>query len=125
MITGIDHPAIAVANVDAFADWCCTTLDYQRVHRHDKPVWILRATDGSLLEVVPEDGTPRPRRTTWTPGWSHLALRVADFDAAVARLEERGVVFDGPEVEAMGGGRVRSFSDPEGNMWQIVQRPSA
>ncbi|MDA3959710.1 MAG: VOC family protein [Planctomycetota bacterium] len=121
-ITGIDHPAIAVADVDAYADWCCSVLGFERVFRHDKPVWILRSADGTLIEIMPQDDTARPDRTTWTPGWSHLAMRVADFDAAVTELSAHGVQWTGEEVAAIGGGRVRSFADPEHNMWQIVAR---
>lgn len=121
MITGLDHPAIAVAEVDAYADWCCATLGFRKVHRHPKPVWILGLPDGTLLEVMPQDGTPRPLRTTWTPGWSHLALRVPSLVQAEAELDGK-VTWDGPAVDAIGGGRVRSFRDPQGNMWQIVER---
>ena len=123
-ITGIDHPAVAAENVDALAGWYCDVLAYQKVHRHEKPVWILRAADGTLLEVMPRDNTPRPQRTTWTSGWSHLALRVKEFDAAVQYLEEKGVRWSDPPSGAIGGGRVRSFFDPEGNMVQIVERPA-
>ncbi len=123
-ITGIDHPALAAENVDRLADWYCQTLGYTKVVRNDKPVWILRAADGTLLEIMPRDETPRPDRTTWTPGWSHLALRVDDFDAATAELESLGVQWRSDAVAAVGGGRVRSFADPDGNMLQIVQRPA-
>jgi len=123
-ITGIDHPAVAAENVDALADWYCDVLAYQRVLRHEKPVWILRAPDGTLLEIMPRDDTPRPERTTWTPGWSHLALRVTNFDAAIRDLEAKGVRWSGQPGDAVGGGRVRSFFDPEGNMVQIVERPA-
>jgi glyoxylase I family protein len=122
-ITGIDHPALAADDVDGLCDWYCEVLGYEKVVRHEKPVWILRAPDGTLLEVMPRDETPRPVRTTWTPGWSHLALRVEDFDAAVAELERKGVRWSGEEMGAIGGGRVRNFFDPEGNMLQILQRP--
>ena len=122
-ITGIDHPAIAAEDVDRLSDWYCDVLGYEKVVRHDKPVWILRARDRTLLEVMPRDETPRPARTTWTPGWSHLALRVDDFDAAVAELDEKGVQWTGKEIGAIGGGRVRNFVDPDGNMLQILQRP--
>lgn len=118
-VTGIDHPAVAVADVDAYADWCCATLGFTKVHRHPKPVWILGLPDGTLLEVMPQDATPRPPRTTWTPGWSHLALRVSSLPAAESAL---AVDWAGPVIAAVGGGRVRSFTDPEGNMWQIVER---
>ena len=123
IMVGVDHPAVAVADVEGFADWCCRVLEYRKVCRLEKPVWILHASDGTLLEVMPRDDTPRPARTTWTPGWSHLALRVKDLDEAAAILKGRGVEFAGPATEAAGGGRVRNFTDPEGNLWQIVERP--
>ncbi|MDY0165638.1 MAG: VOC family protein [Thermoguttaceae bacterium] len=123
-IIGIDHPALAAEDVDRLSDWYCDVLGYEKVVRHDKPVWILRAPDGTLLEVMPQDDTPRPVRTTWTPGWSHLALRVDDFDAAVAELQQKGVEWSGEEMGAIGGGRVRNFFDPEGNMFQILERPA-
>ena len=122
VLLGIDHPALAAEDVDALSDWYVETLGYEKVFRHDKPVWILRASDGTLLEVMPRDDTPRPERTTWTPGWSHLAIRVSDFERAQALLEQRGVQWTGEEMNAIGGGRVRNFLDPEGNMLQILER---
>ena len=125
IIRGIDHPAVAVADVDGFAEWCCQVLEFEKIIRLEKPVWLLRGPDGTLLEVMPEDGTPRPQRTTWTPGWSHIALRVDDIEQAALVLEQRGLVFAGPPAQAAGGGRVQNFYDPEGNLWQIVERPRA
>jgi glyoxylase I family protein len=122
---GIDHPAVAAEDVDALSDWYVATLGYEKLFRHDKPVWILRAHDGTLLEVMPRDETPRPERTTWTPGWSHLAIRVADFEHAQALLTQRGVQWTGDEANAIGGGRVRNFVDPDGNMLQILERTDA
>jgi glyoxylase I family protein len=119
---GIDHPSVAAEDVDALAEWYCDTLGYAKQFRNDKPVWLLRAPDGTLLEIMPRDQTPRPPRTTWTPGWSHLAIRVHDFEIAERFLEERGVAWTGETAAAVGGGKVRSFCDPEGNLVQIVAR---
>jgi glyoxylase I family protein len=121
-ITGVDHPALAAVNVDQLSDWYCETLGYEKYFRDEKPVWILKAPDGSLLEIMPKDDTSRPARTTWTPGWSHLAMRVKDIEQAITYLDQKGVTWSGETVEAIGGGRVRTFSDPEGNMLQVVQR---
>lgn len=121
-LTGIDHPAIAVKDVDAVADWYCDVLGYTKYFRHEKPVWMLRAPDNSLLEIMPVDDTARPERTTWTPGWSHLALRVNDINAAITHLDAHNVTWTGDLIEAIGGGKVRAFEDPEGNMLQIVER---
>lgn len=120
--TGIDHPAVAADNVDQLADWYCEVLGYEKYFRHDKPVWILRAPDNTLLEIMPKDGTDRPQRTTWTPGWSHLALRVTDIEQAIVVLESKKIQWGGDLIEAIGGGRVRTFYDPEGNMLQIIER---
>ncbi|MBC7923130.1 MAG: VOC family protein [Ferruginibacter sp.] len=122
LITGVDHPALAADDVDALSDWYCRVLGYERVFRHPKPVWILKAPDGTLLEVMPKDDTPRPARTTWTPGWSHLALRVSNLERAVAALDAKGVTWAGEATAAIGGGRVRTFADPEGNVLQVVER---
>jgi glyoxylase I family protein len=124
LFLGIDHPAVAAEDVDALAEWYCELLGYAKQVRDDKPVWLLRASDGTLLEIMPRDQTPRPQRTTWTPGWSHLAIRVDDFEAAERFLDDRGVAWTGETAAAVGGGKVRSFFDPEGNLVQIVARPA-
>ena len=121
-LTGIDHPAIAVKDVDKMTDWYCDVFGYVKYFRHDKPVWMLKAPDNSLFEVMPVDDTTRPERTIWTPGWSHLALRVKNIDQAIARLDSHNVTWTSDLIDAIGGGRVRAFSDPEGNMWQVVER---
>jgi glyoxylase I family protein len=121
-ITGVDHPAIAATNVDQLANWYCEVLGYEKYFRHEKPVWILKAPDATLLEIMPVDTTPRPERTTWTPGWSHIALRVENIVKAIAYLDTKGVSWRGETIEAIGGGKVRTFSDPDGNMLQIVER---
>ena len=122
LFTGIDHPALAANDVDRLAEWYCEVLGYEKYFRHDKPVWMLRAADGTLIEIMPKDDTPRPERTTWTPGWSHLALRVNDIEKIVDYLDEKGVTWGGELTDAIGGGRVRTFYDPDGNMLQIVER---
>ncbi|MDR2680387.1 MAG: VOC family protein [Tannerella sp.] len=120
---GIDHPAIAADDVERLTKWYCETLGYKVFAGTDKPVYIIEAPDGTFIEIMPKDETERPLRSINTPGWSHLALRVSDMDAAMAALDGLGVVWAGPEFEAVGGGRIRNFADPEGNVLQIVQRP--
>ena len=122
IISGIDHPAIAASDVDALAKWYCDVLGYTVFFSSDKPLCIIQAPDGTYIEVMPQDGSPRPHRNTATPGWSHLALRVADLDAAVAALDRFHVTWEGAEFGAAGGGRIRNFFDPEGNLLQLVQR---
>lgn len=119
---GIDHPAIAADDVETLSKWYCEVLGYEVFFRTEKPIYIIKAPDGTFIEVMPKDENPRPNRTTCTPSWSHLALRVSDMDAAMAALDRHGVAWEGAEFEAVGGGRIRNFTDPEGNLLQIVQR---
>ncbi len=131
-LLGIDHPAIAARDVEKLSSWYCEYLGYERWFRQENAgppdraatdfVWMLKAPDGSLLEVMPIDQTPRPDRTTWTPGWSHLALRVADLAAAIAVLDRKGITWAAEMVPAIGGGWVRSAWDGEGNMIQLLER---
>ena len=122
VFTGIDHPAIAADDVVSLTQWYCDVFGYKVFAKTEKPVFIIEAPDGTFIEMMPKDGTSRPERTIETPGLSHLALRVNDMDAAMAVLDEKGVVWSGPEFHAAGGGRIRNFKDPEGNILQIIDR---
>jgi glyoxylase I family protein len=119
---GIDHPAIAAKDVVALTQWYCDVLGYEIFAQTAKPVFIIKAPDGTYIEMMPEDGTPRPQRTVDTVGFSHLALRVSDMEKAIAALDKHHVTWVSAEFEAAGGGRIRNFTDPEGNLLQIVQR---
>ena len=57
-----------------------------------------------------------------TPGWSHLALRVDNLEEAMQHLDGQQVRWLSEVVPAIGGGQLRSFADPEGNMLQVVER---
>ena len=122
VFTGIDHPAIAADDVEALSKWYCDVLGYKVFTKTEKPIFIVEAPDGTYIEIMPKDESLRPDRKICTPGWSHLALRVSDLDAAMEALDVHGVEWEGAEFEAVGGGRIRNFTDPEGNILQIVQR---
>jgi glyoxylase I family protein len=121
---GIDHPAVAADDVEKLSDWYCEVFGYEKWFKHPKPVWMLKAPDNTLLEIMPKDETLRQNRTTWTPGWSHLALRVENIEEAIAFLDTKGITWGGEVINAIGGGKVRNAFDGEGNMLQILQRTS-
>lgn len=120
--TGMDHPAIAADDVEVLSNWYCEMLGYEKWFRHEKPVWMLKAPDGSLLEVMPKDDTLRQTRTTWTPGWSHIAFRVTNLDEAIEILDRKKIHWTSKIINAIGGGKVRNAVDCEGNMIQILER---
>ena len=125
---GVDHPALAANDVEQLATWYCEVLGYEKWFHHPtgspqgKPVWMLKAPDGTLLEIMPKDATPRPERTTWTPGWSHVAFRVANMDEAIRYLDTHSINWTSEIINAIGGGKVRNALDPDGNMIQILER---
>jgi catechol 2,3-dioxygenase-like lactoylglutathione lyase family enzyme len=77
---------------------------------------------GMMIEVMPRNESPRAQRQSHDPGLSHAAWYVADFDEALAHLRKCGVSFLSDVIGAVGGGRIISFADCEGNMMQIVER---
>lgn len=119
---GIDHPAVAADDVEKLADWYCDMFGYEKWFKHEKPVWMLKAPDNTLLEIMPKDDTYRQSRTTWTPGWSHLALRVENIEEAIIFLNTKNITWGGEVINAIGGGKVRNAFDCEGNMIQILER---
>jgi len=135
--TLVDHPAIAADNTDAMAQWYEKVLGLvphvvagpnppqtQRVYLVGPPAasGAQGVAAGSMLEIMPRNGTPRHNRNSHEPGHSHIAWRVADFDAAHAHLKACQVTFLSDVIQAIGGGRIISFEDCEGNMIQIVER---
>lgn len=130
LFTGIDHPAIACEDVEALADWYCRVLGMRALARSESaPPAVLVGYDaeragGPVIELMTarEPGARPGTFTRFQPGLRHLALRVRSFDEAYAKLKSAGVEFLMEPTEALGGGRVVSFRDPEGNELQIVQR---
>ncbi len=60
--------------------------------------------------------------TAMEPGsLDNLQMVVADADAALAGLRERGV--DATGVDDLGWGRFVGFTDPDGNRWALQQLP--
>ncbi len=131
LFIAVDHPAIACFDVKKQIDWYCQSLCMRVIatNGQDPPSVVVgygqTTRDGAMIELMPLK-EPGPRADTYArfqPGIRHVALRVTDLDAAIARLREIDVVFTMSEpAEAVGGGRTVLFRDPEGNELQIIQR---
>ena len=127
-----DHIALACRDVEAQCAWYQRVLGFEVHTRKEAPsrpgapqtAFLLGPPASPMtLELMPDNRRDVSAREPFTRGLSHIALGVEDFTAWEALLEARGVEWLGPAGEALGGGRVRSFPDPEGNMLQIVGRP--
>ena len=132
--TRLDHYAIAAADTTAMVAWYERVLGLV-VHAQAGPiapatqkVYLIGPPSaqgihqGMMIEVMPMNTMPRHQRHSHEPGLSHTAWHVANFDEALAHLKKCGVTFTSDIVTAVGGGRIISFEDCEGNLTQIVER---
>ena len=135
IVSRLDHFAIAAENTEAMVEWYGRVLGLvvhaeggpnppqtQKVFLIGPPVDGNGVRQGMMIEVMPRNETPRHERNSHEPGISHAAWYVADFDGALAHLRASGVRFLSEVISAVGGGRIISFADGEGNMMQIVER---
>lgn len=130
LFSAIDHPAICCHDVQKLADWYCQHLGMRIIagNGNTPPAYMLGYGDdlrtGTTLELMPvRDPGPTPAETArFAPGIRHFAVRVSDLEQAYGQLKQRGVVFLSEPLNAVGGGKIVSFRDPEGNEVQIVQR---
>lgn len=130
MFTALDHPAIACYDSTKQIEWYCKHLGMRVIASNGMkpPAAIVGydqdAKNGAVIELMPmRDPGPQPADSPrFAPGLRHLALRVRDFDQAYAQLKAAGIQFLTEPGPALGGGRVASFRDPEGNELQIVER---
>ena len=124
----VDHPAISCQDVLGQVDWYCRNLGLKVIFNNGAtPPSVLIGYDGerTSIELMPvRDSGPSPEKAPrFQAGLRHLAVRVSNFEEAYGRLRNLGVKFLFEPAEAVGGGMVVSFRDPEGNELQIVERP--
>ncbi len=130
LYTAIDHPAISCNDVRKLAAWYCKTLGMKIVgdNGQEPASMLLGYSDdlraGATLELMPvrNPGPPAVEVPRFCQGLRHFAVRVSDFDKAYNELKTTGIEFLFEPVIAVGGGKIVSFRDPEGNEVQIVQR---
>jgi glyoxylase I family protein len=120
MIQGIEHAAIAAKDVERLAAFYVQTLGFAVNHRGKSAIFV-KASDGSMIEIIPADGDPS-EATPQTPGLRHLALTVTGYEAECERLTAAGVAFLEPPL-IKGGNKVVFFRDPEGNILHLIERP--
>ena len=119
MIQGIEHTAIAAADAASLAGWYVDVLGFTEVYRSPNAIFV-RTVNGTMIEIINAEGS-RSESGMKTPGIRHLALAVADFDAAYAQLQAKNVSFVG-EPQNSKGNRTVFFTDPEGNLLHLLYR---
>jgi catechol 2,3-dioxygenase-like lactoylglutathione lyase family enzyme len=119
MIQGIEHTAIAAADIETLAAWYVDVLGFVINYQSANAIFV-KAPDGTMIEIIHADQDRGPQ-TVKTQGIRHLALTVTDFEAAYAKLREKRVNFV-TEPEDKKGNKLVFFTDPEGNYLHLLQR---
>lgn len=131
----LDHVGLAVADLDAQAEWYARALGLSRVGRFEVgPLQLrgefLRHDDGWAIELLERAGAsgglraPDPMTALLTHGYGHICLRVGDVDATHAALIAAGGLDrlsprESPEPDV----RFAFVADPEGNLIELLDRP--
>src|SRR6476646_11535071 len=119
----VDHVTLRTLDIDRRAE-PFVTLGYtydETLQYDDWYAKVYRKVGYPALFV--DQAYPDARgKTSIIPGWvkkfgdkvfHHVAVRVEDIEQAVARLQQKGVVFTGKIVGAAGGSLRQIFSAPE------------
>lgn len=105
-VTGLDHINISTTNVEGTRDFFVEVLGFEVGWRPDFPfhgAWLyLGGKDLVHLGEVKE--APRPSRGS---ALDHFAFAIDDYDAAKARLDDRGIAYR--ELKAPGDVGIRQL----------------
>src|SRR6266480_2968288 len=114
-----------VDDVDAAIEFYCQQLGFHE-DMHPAPAFAM-LSNGALRLVLsapgggPGGGQAMPDGTVPQPGgWNRFQLEVADLDATVEKLRERGVRFRNEIVTGVGGRQIL-VEDPSGNPVELFE----
>jgi glyoxylase I family protein len=121
----VEHLGLPARHPVALKDWYVKTLGAELVFDSGQtpPAFFLKLPGGLMIEIYEGAAVLKETSHNGLAGWRHLALQVESIEAARGQLESRGVQFTDPVKPAGGGGRVLFFSDAEGNLLHLVERP--
>lgn len=126
MTTAIQYrpTAVAAINVRDFkrsVDWFRETLGFEPEYVVEEIGWgeLKTGVPGLTIGVSQVEMGPPPAEQSHAG--ATVTFAVTDVDAARARLEGMGVVFDGPTNEIPGMVKLATFFDPDGNAFMFSQ----
>ena len=120
-ITGLHHGALVTADLDRLRDFYVERLGFRPIGGFADHNILFLAVDDLTIELEEGHDAGGPARGR---GWHHLALEVADVDAAYAELTARGVPFQAPPAGFPADApllRIAFLTDPDGNLLELVQ----
>lgn len=119
------HVCLNVPDATAAVDWYTANFDLEEV-RSWRWSWETDQGHTENRYVADEGGTMLQFRaaegqTTFEPGsaWDHVGVRVDDVDAAVERIDHRGVVME-PQYNPNSGAEIAFVEDPYGHVIELL-----
>lgn len=117
-LKSVHHIAIIVSDHDRALDFYVNKLGFSVIRdcfRQERSDWKTDlALDGLELEIFTRENPPKRPSYPEACGLRHLAFRVADIEAAVAELAEKGIVCEPIRMDPYTKTRMTFFSDPDG-----------
>ena len=121
----IEHVAFNVADVDKSADWMVENLGLRIVRRMDTPpfmTFLADSSDETILELYYNPNYEVPNYWEISPYTLHIAFRVEDAEAVVAKLVAAGAVQVGEFRQTEAGDKSGFIRDPNGISLQFIER---
>jgi predicted enzyme related to lactoylglutathione lyase len=123
---------LVVKNQQAALDFYTKKVGFEKKTDYTPPGsyrWVTVGPEGQYLELALfEAGTNDPNgwSKNWRPGGNPpIVINVEDCRKTFDELKSRGVPFQQEKPNEYAWGISAWFSDPDGNMFSINQRPSA
>jgi catechol 2,3-dioxygenase-like lactoylglutathione lyase family enzyme len=121
MTVHLNHTIVEAQDRDATADFLVEILGLAKAGQFG-PFRVVELGNDVSLDVMQADGPVHPQ---------HYAFLVGEdeFDAILARIEERGLAHwadpgrSRPGINTLHGGRGVYFEDPYGNLLEAITRP--
>ena len=117
-LKSVHHIAIIVSDHDRALDFYVNKLGFSVIRdcfRQERSDWKTDlALDGLELEIFTRENPPKRPSYPEACGLRHLAFRVADIEAAVAELAEKGIVCEPIRWDPYTQKRMTFFADPDG-----------
>ena len=117
-LKSVHHIAIIVSDHDRALDFYVNKLGFSVIRdcfRQERKDWKTDlALDGLELEIFTRENPPKRPSYPEACGLRHLAFRVADIEAAVAELAEKGISCEPIRMDPYTKTRMTFFADPDG-----------
>ncbi len=119
-LTGTHHIGLRTPNLAAMEAFYTQTLGFPVTKRWDDVQIVFVDIGSTVIELIGRDNATA--NNTPTGGLDHIALHVADIDAAFAELVAKGVKIRS-EPRDFKDVRIAFFFDPDGNVLELVEDP--